>query len=257
MNEEQSTNIRKRKKEVREEVEASETEEPQSKKKSLNDSLEKNENDSKDDSIPQEKEIIKEIIGEDRSFEGSTLFVDLIPSSCWFKSAESVVKAEFWPRLSRFLLERVDYTCECCQTKPTTEEDFPLMDEKKPIHLEIHERYQYNFGKQQQILKRLIVLCSNCHLVTHYGKKGVSNEDEEKKIVLNHLMKVNASIESIEQANEHLKKAYHRWELRDQVYWKQDFSLLTSNGIEINDPFYCPPAESFGGADGKQCLCCL
>lgn len=43
--------------------------------------------------------------GEDRNF-GSGLFVDLVPSSCWFSNARSCVDQRDWERLRRMITNR-------------------------------------------------------------------------------------------------------------------------------------------------------
>jgi hypothetical protein len=45
--------------------------------------------------------------GEDRSF-GSGLFVDLVPSSCWFTNVRSCVDRRDWERLRRMVTTRAD-----------------------------------------------------------------------------------------------------------------------------------------------------
>lgn len=51
--------------------------------------------------------------GEDRSFGGG-LFVDLVPSSCWFTNARSCVSEHDWERLRRMIVTRADQRCEIC-----------------------------------------------------------------------------------------------------------------------------------------------
>jgi hypothetical protein len=52
--------------------------------------------------------------GEDRNF-GSGLFVDLVPSSCWFTNVRSCVDQRDWERLRRMITNRADQRCEVCQ----------------------------------------------------------------------------------------------------------------------------------------------
>jgi hypothetical protein len=51
--------------------------------------------------------------GEDRSF-GSGLFVDLVPSSCWFTNVRSCVIPRDWERLRRMVTNRSGERCEAC-----------------------------------------------------------------------------------------------------------------------------------------------
>ena len=52
--------------------------------------------------------------GEDRDF-GSGLFVDLVPSSCWFSNVRSCVDQRDWERLRRMITNRADRRCEVCR----------------------------------------------------------------------------------------------------------------------------------------------
>jgi hypothetical protein len=55
--------------------------------------------------------------GEDRSL-GSGLFVDLVPSSCWFTNVRSCVVPADWERLRRMILDRAGHRCEVCKAAP-------------------------------------------------------------------------------------------------------------------------------------------
>src|SRR5215831_6639908 len=49
--------------------------------------------------------------GEDREF-GSGLFVDLVPSSCWFTNVRSCISEQDWERLRRMIVSRAGQRCE-------------------------------------------------------------------------------------------------------------------------------------------------
>ena len=51
--------------------------------------------------------------GEDRGF-GAGLFVDLVPSSCWFTNVRSCVSERDWERLRRMITSRAGQRCEIC-----------------------------------------------------------------------------------------------------------------------------------------------
>ena len=55
--------------------------------------------------------------GEDRNF-GPGLFVDLVPSSCWFSNVRSCVDQRDWERLRRMITNRADQRCEVRPTRP-------------------------------------------------------------------------------------------------------------------------------------------
>jgi Domain of unknown function (DUF5710) len=97
--------------------------------------------------------------GEDRSW-GQGLFVDLVPSSCWFTNIRSCVTPRDWERLHRMIINRADHRCEVCGA---------VGDREARRWLEAHERWAYNQATRTQVLRRLICLCTDCHHVTHYG----------------------------------------------------------------------------------------
>lgn len=161
---------------------------------------------------------IDELVGEDRSFGGSYLFVDLIPQSCWFSSARACIHPSDWDRVRNHVYKRVDYKCECCGIN-TKEHDVPL---------EAHERWDYNNETKIQKLVRIIALCQQCHRVTHIGFAGILGEREK---AIKHLQHVRRFTE--EQCDMHIKDAFNIWEERNKYNWKLDLSLLESNGIKL------------------------
>jgi Domain of unknown function (DUF5710) len=68
--------------------------------------------------------------GEDRGF-GSGLFVDLVPSSCWFTNVRSCIHQRDWERLRRMVTRRAGQLCEICGRGEAREEQ---------RWLEAHER---------------------------------------------------------------------------------------------------------------------
>ena len=97
--------------------------------------------------------------GEDRSL-GSGLFVDLVPSTCWFTNVRSCVDARDWERLRRMVTRRAQRRCEICGAPE---------DRTVRRWLEAHERWVYDERSRVQTLRRLICLCTDCHTVTHFG----------------------------------------------------------------------------------------
>jgi hypothetical protein len=164
-----------------------------------------------------------ELIGEDREFGGNTLFIDLVPSTCWFSNVRSCIHPKDWDRVRNHIYERTHYTCECCgiNTKEDTING----------QLEAHERWNYDEENKIQTLMRIIALCQQCHQSTHMGLAGLRGKDEE---AMTHLQKVKnisrreACKERKESGIIHMKRSKHKWEL--------DISLITNNGIETITP---------------------
>lgn len=158
---------------------------------------------------------------EDRSL-GSGLFVDLVPSTCWFTNVRSCVAQKDWERLRRMITRRAGSRCEACGAG---------VDREAKRWLEAHERWVYDETRRVQTLKRLICLCTDCHTVTHFGYAQVRGIEDR---AFAHLMKVTHM--SPAQARKHVSDAFALWQQRSSVTWNLDLSLLTGAGIAIKRP---------------------
>lgn len=161
------------------------------------------------------------LIGEDRTFGGSELFVDLIPSSCWFTNVRYCVDSEDWKCIRKKVYSRINYVCECCKKNCIVEK----------LQIEAHERWSYDYSTLTQKLVRIIGLCKPCHLVTHYGFARISGKEQE---TFEHLKKVRGF--ELDELKKHIDTAYDIWMKRNQYEWNLDLSLITSNGYKIITP---------------------
>ncbi|MCZ1012040.1 DNA primase [Streptomyces lydicus] len=159
--------------------------------------------------------------GEDRGF-GQSLFVDLVPRSCWFTNVRSCVARKDWDRLRRMIYGRADNRCEVCGATPGAS--------GKP-RLEAHERWDFDEATRTQTLKRLICLCSNCHMVTHFGFAQVRGLEGR---AFAHLLKVTGMTER--QGRQHVQSAFLTWQQRSTHRWELDLSILTTAGITLAPP---------------------
>lgn len=159
--------------------------------------------------------------GEDRGF-GAGLFVDLVPRSCWFTNVRSCVSPVDWERLRRPVLRRAGYRCEACGDGE---------DRATGRWLEVHERWHYDERSGVQALRRLICLCSPCHLVTHFGYANVTGRTEQ---AFAHLRRV-ACVNDV-QAWAHLRSAENLWIERSARTWTLDLFMLTGAGIMVHHP---------------------
>ena len=157
---------------------------------------------------------------ENRSF-GQGLFVDLVPKSCWFSNVRSCISPANWQRVRKVVVQRAENHCEVCGVKPNN---------AIRLYMEVHERWDYSQenGVNTQTLKRLICLCSNCHLVTHIGFANITGRLEK---AIKHLMIVNKISE--DEALMEINRAHFVWENRNKTQWKLDISVITSAGISI------------------------
>ena len=159
--------------------------------------------------------------GEDRTL-GSGLYVDLVPESCWFTNVRTCVSQRDWERLRRMITRRADHRCEICG-RPE--------DSDSRRWLEAHERWTYDEATGVQALRRLICLCSDCHLVTHYGHARVTGREAQ---AFAHLRTVTGMTE--DQADQHIDDAMRRWKARSNRAWALDLSILSGIGIGPTRP---------------------
>lgn len=161
-----------------------------------------------------------EFPGEDRHF-GHGLFVDLVPSSCWFTNVRSAVAEVDWERLRRAVCERAQMVCEVCGVGS---------DREARRWLEVHERWDYLEEHAVQRLRRLICLCTPCHTATHIGLAEINGKRDQ---ALAQLCWVNSW--TIDQAEAHIAEAFSTWQGRSARYWELDVSILTGAGITIKE----------------------
>jgi hypothetical protein len=156
--------------------------------------------------------------GEDRTFGGKTLYVDLVPSSSWANNVRTAISARDWKRIRTLSNTRAHHTCELCRARPD--------------RLETHERWSYSeplsgaHGIQR--LERIICLCAPCHLATHFGFASVSGRRE---LALQQLASVNRWDDA--QVWDHIDRATAIWEERNALRWQLDLSIITDAGIAL------------------------
>jgi hypothetical protein len=155
------------------------------------------------------------IIGEDRSFGGEELYIDMIPKTSYFKNVRSLFNDTDWNLIRHHIYERSSHRCECCGVK-------------RFKYLDAHERWIYDYETKTQKLIRIIALCRPCHQATHFGhSKKTKNIDKIKE----HLKKVK-KINDIELEN-HIREAYNIWNDRNKIEWIIDTSIISNSGFEI------------------------
>jgi len=161
------------------------------------------------------------LFGEDRNF-GSGLFVDLVPKSAWFSNLRSCVTDSDWQRIRAMVVARAGNKCEICGAAPNR-------DQK--LWMEAHERWDYDEFFRTQTLRRLICLCTTCHLATHFGFAKTQHRDRE---AFAQLMRVNNW--HADQAVGHINRAFKLWQKRSEIQWDLDVSMLLGAGVEVEEP---------------------
>jgi Domain of unknown function (DUF5710) len=171
--------------------------------------------------------------GEDREF-GQGLFVDLVPSSCWFTNVRSCVAGRDWERLRRMVLKRAGHRCEACHRG---------QDREAQRWLEVHERWAYDERSRIQALRRVICLCTDCHTATHFGLASIKGKGSE---ALKHLCAVTGL--SADETKRQVKAAFELWDTRSQFDWKLDLGILAKAGVTLEAP---PRAKERGAIADK------
>jgi hypothetical protein len=161
------------------------------------------------------------LVGENREFGGSLLFVDLIPTSCWFTNVRRYVHPADWDKLRRHVYERVDNCCECCGV------DTVAIGRR----LDAHERWSYDLATYTQKLERLIALCVDCHEATHMGYAMSHDRGDVAKA---HLSTIRGF--SAEECEDHIAEAFKLVAMRNNIHWHLDLSLITNSGIRLIYP---------------------
>lgn len=159
--------------------------------------------------------------GEDRTF-GAGLFVDMVPSSCWFTNVRSCVTQQDWERLRRMITRRAGQQCEACGAGE---------DRTTKQWLEAHERWAYDEGTGVQTLRRLICLCSDCHLSTHLGFANVTGRADQ---ALAHLRAVTGMTDA--EVSRHVQAAGDLWTTRSRRVWTLDLTMLTDADVILARP---------------------
>lgn len=159
--------------------------------------------------------------GEDRNL-GQGLFVDLVPSSCWFTNVRSCVTPRDWERVRRMITRRAGMRCEACGVGE---------DRTVQRWLEAHERWVYEEAARVQRLKPLICLGADCHTVTQYGYAQVRGLEAK---AFAHLVKVTGM--SRAEARRHIDMAFTVWDVHSATTWTLDLSNLTDAGITLKRP---------------------
>lgn len=154
-----------------------------------------------------------EIKGEDRTYGGNDLFVDMIPSTSYFSNARKFLSSRDWDMVRNYVYRRVGNICECCHIANK---------------LEAHERWYYDWKTGRQILVRIVGLCADCHQVTHLGH---SRHRGLGKKCFGHLKRVRGFTD--DETHDHIKEAYDTFHDRSRCDWKLDLSLLVNNGIKL------------------------
>ena len=148
------------------------------------------------------------------------LYVDLVPSSCWYSNVRSMLSKGDWDTIRRKIYTAAQSKCSICGGRG-------------PKHaVEAHERWEFSLveGKNTQTLKRVEALCPSCHQATHYGLAQVTGNAGK---AFDRLKYVNGWDDST--TKQHIDEAFSVWSERSSIRkWELDLTWLT-DGFELSE----------------------
>jgi len=155
--------------------------------------------------------------GEDRTFGGNELFVDILPTSCWFTDIWKCTDPIDWYRIDALVKRRANSTCETCGTASLADH--------------IHERWEYDEATHTQRLRRLILLCEACHTATHAERSNLSSQFDK---AIPQLVTVRRC--TLEEARHHVEAVSDLSRKQRETEWALDLKILSSAGIRVVRP---------------------
>lgn len=99
---------------------------------------------------------------------------ELVPDGCWYSNLRTILSKKQWDFVRKDAIIRSNGKCAICGSKPK--------------RLEGHERWEYDEVNHVQILKDVIAVCPDCHMVIHIGRTQLLGNEERAE---RHFMKVN------------------------------------------------------------------
>lgn len=138
------------------------------------------------------------------------LYIDLVPSTCWYSNVRSMVSPSLWNDIRRIVYAQSNARCEICKGRG-------------PAHpVEAHERWAFNMSSKMQTLQRIEALCPACHEATHYGFAQTQGRGPTAKKRFEHVNGWSSA-----QIEEHIMAAFAAWRLRNTIKdWTLDLSWL-------------------------------
>jgi len=151
------------------------------------------------------------LLGEDRTYGGDQLFVDLLPKDSSITLKRTLEDSEY-SKLRNIVVKRVAYKCEICNTECLSKDN---------KYLQLCERFSYSMEKQVQKLERIVAMCKECFQTVRLLDKGIA---------LSRLIEINQTDK--EDAKQHIFDAYEIWKVRSNIKWTVDLSVVSnfSNG---------------------------
>ena len=119
------------------------------------------------------------LTGEDRSYGGNELFIDLIPTTCWFQNVRYCVDPSDWDRLRNHIYNRVNNICEICNVDTTK----PVIPFSKNKNVVLENKSVKIKNRQGQIIEgKIEKICSpDEYFINYKNNDGTDDADFYKK----------------------------------------------------------------------------
>ena len=150
------------------------------------------------------------LVGEDRTYGGDQLFVDLLPKDSNITLKRTLEDSEY-SKLKNIVIKRVAYKCEICNTECLSKDN---------KYIQLCERFSYSMEKKVQKLERIVAMCKECFQTVRLLDKGIA---------LTRLIHIN-QIDK-EDAKQHILDAYDIWKTRSNIKWSVDLSIVSNFSI--------------------------
>lgn len=136
-----------------------------------------------------------------------TLRIELVPSTCWYKSLREQMPRAQWDKLRKKVYADQNNVCAICAAAD---------------RLNCHEVWEYDDARRIQRLLGFQAVCSLCHHVTHFGKATLLVKDGRLDLnaLTEHFMRVNGVDREVFEA--HRTAAFRVWRERSLYPWKTD-----------------------------------
>ena len=148
------------------------------------------------------------------------LLVELIPTTCHYSNARTIVKKEEWDKIRFISYEAAGHKCEICGDTGK--------NQGYKHNVECHEIWEYDDENKIQKLIGLISLCPTCHQVKHIGRAIAIGKHQE---AYNQLAKVNKW--TAKQVEQHILESFEIHKERSKYQWDLDLSILTEEPYKI------------------------
>ena len=148
-----------------------------------------------------------------KSIKKIKLEIELVPSTCHYSNARTILKTKLWNKLRFMIYERAQNKCEICGETG--------LEQGYKHKVECHEIWKYDDTRLIQKLVGLVALCPNCHQAKHIGRSFAMRRQD---IAIKKLMTVNNWSEK--KTLEVISEAFEVNKERSKHNWKLDLTLL-------------------------------